>query len=252
MPDQPSAAVAALCACGCGEPITPHANHKYAPARYRPGHFQKTGASHRGTRYGRPRVEPGALCACGCGSVVPDTYPGGAPRYIISSDNQPYAPGHRRKAGLLPRRAPKTTKRITPGTVCGCGCGTAIPDRTLHGVPKYAQSPSGLSFVAGHQVHLRRGDKHPLWKGGRNKDGAGYWNRYAPDHPRADGKGYVKEHRLVMERMVGRYLEPHEQVHHKNGRRDDNRPENLELWRKSQPAGVRDGDYHCPGCVCKK
>lgn len=47
------------------------------------------------------------------------------------------------------------------------------------------------------------------------------------------------EHIVVMEEMIGRYLVDGENVHHKNGVRDDNRPENLELWVKSQPAGQR-------------
>ncbi len=42
-----------------------------------------------------------------------------------------------------------------------------------------------------------------------------------------------------MERMLGRFLWPDETVHHINGVRDDNRPENLELWSKAQPAGQR-------------
>lgn len=55
-----------------------------------------------------------------------------------------------------------------------------------------------------------------------------------------DGKQVnLREHRVVMAEVIGRELYRHETPHHKNGQRGDNRPENLELWSTSQPAGQR-------------
>lgn len=52
-------------------------------------------------------------------------------------------------------------------------------------------------------------------------------------------KGRKAVHRLIFERELGRPLLSHEEVHHRNGRRGDNRRSNLELWSKSQPGGQR-------------
>lgn len=62
------------------------------------------------------------------------------------------------------------------------------------------------------------------------------------DHPNANKRGRILEHVKVMSESLGRPLFPGENVHHKNGFRDDNRPENLELWVISQPAGQRPED----------
>jgi len=69
---------------------------------------------------------------------------------------------------------------------------------------------------------------HPRWNGGTSKT-RGYVKQLVPDHPFARN-GYVLQHRLVMEKMLGRLLTAEEVVHHKNGIKDDNRPENLQLF----------------------
>ena len=85
-------------------------------------------------------------------------------------------------------------------------------------------------------------DSNANWKGGRTRHKAGYVMVRAPAHPRVKKSPYVFEHILIAEELLGRYLEPGESVHHRNGVRDDNRPENLELWTRPQPAGIRVSD----------
>lgn len=61
----------------------------------------------------------------------------------------------------------------------------------------------------------------------KRKNVLGYVLVYHPEHPMADVNGEVYEHRLVMAEKLGRLLEPGEVVHHVNGVRDDNHPDNL-------------------------
>lgn len=87
----------------------------------------------------------------------------------------------------------------------------------------------------------RFGQEASNWRGGRRYGGTkmSYVLIYSPDHPYAVNGGYVMEHRLVMEKHLGRYLLPQEVVHHKNGVKDDNRLENLE-YMASRKAHARE------------
>lgn len=76
-------------------------------------------------------------------------------------------------------------------------------------------------------------EKSHFWKGGRIIDKDGYILVLVPVHPFANQNGYVREHRLVVEKYIGRYLTPDEVVHHINHKKDDNRIENLRLYVSS-------------------
>ncbi len=85
-------------------------------------------------------------------------------------------------------------------------------------------------------IESRKGKNNVNWKGGRVLRN-GYWSIKKLDHPFRDVHGYVFEHRLAMEKMLGRYLQPNELVHHKGIKypvgtiknKQDNRPKNLSL-----------------------
>jgi len=76
------------------------------------------------------------------------------------------------------------------------------------------------------KCYTKIGDNNPKWHGGvLINDNYRYIS--SPGHPHATKTGYVLEHRLVMEQKLDRFLEPSEIVHHLNGIKNDNRPENL-------------------------
>lgn len=136
------------------------------------------------------------LCLCGCGQVVTN---------IRSGKPHKYQNGH--------------LKNPRSSATCLCGCGLPVSGYNYH-------KKRPVLFATGHS---KRGEHNPGWKGGSYITKRGYRRILKPEHHRADIRGYVFEHIVVMEEKLGRELNDDEVVHHINGKKADNRPENLEL-----------------------
>lgn len=108
-------------------------------------------------------------------------------------------------------------------TLCQCGC-----NQTVTGWNYHKKQP--IRYINGH--YGRGKGKR------RSKDGNGYILIYRPDHPFSTSTGYVREHRLVMEEYLGRYLSPDEHIHHINKITTDNRIENLQLVTRSEHMSI--------------
>ena len=127
---------------------------------------------------------------------------------------------------------------------CACGCGELITHRTFY--PSEIPIRGTKRYKRGHQLRglspsqetrqkiARFGNCNAHWKGGRMTDERGYIFIKCPNHPFRDNCNYVREQRLVMERALGRYLQPNEIVHHLNHNPSDNRIENLMLMSPSK------------------
>jgi hypothetical protein len=97
----------------------------------------------------------------------------------------------------------------------------------------HPQSNTGRTFIKKGQhiskkTEFKRGQRPHNWKG--KTVYRGYAFIYSPKHPYCSNKNYVSHSRLVAEKCLGRYLKEKEVIHHINGIRDDDRPENLYLF----------------------
>lgn len=110
-----------------------------------------------------------------------------------------------------------------------------IPRRSLSEIQKLRQK----------NHPQKKGPDNPLFKGRRELK-SGYIKVYVGNHPYSDSKGYIFEHRLVMEKKLGRYLLPWEKVHHFNGIKDDNRQENLKLVSRTSHTVYNELCANCP------
>jgi hypothetical protein len=133
-------------------------------------------------------------------------------------------------------------REVNPGRTCkSIGCNLPFVAKGFCGA-HYARHRKGQDTTSAVKKWTRSS---------KLKNTQGYMMIRNPKHPNANGMGYVLEHRMVMANALGRPLLSHENVHHKNGDRTDNRLKkehafhcpsgccNLELWSKSQPCGQR-------------
>jgi hypothetical protein len=130
--------------------------------------------------------------------------------------------------------------------LCECGCGKKPKLYSSKYVWGHTNFGKKLSGETKKKISIaRRGI-------GRKKHVEGYILVYLPDHPFAYSDGYMLEHRLVMEKHIGRYLKAYEVVHHINCKKDDNRIENLQLLTISDHLIIHKtidmSNYQC--CVC--
>ena len=89
----------------------------------------------------------------------------------------------------------------------------------------YGFKKGNISWSKLHPELMPRGKDHWHWKNGIINH-SGYILIHQPEHPFCDNHGYIREHRLIVERQIGRYLLPSEKCHHL-GKKDDNRPHML-------------------------
>lgn len=129
--------------------------------------------------------------------------------------------------GWSPCRDCRKTLNYSAGKVCE-GCAAPVCDANKSGLCKPCLG--ARRRATSQQKRLTgRADGYVVL--------TGHWG-----HPNARARGHILEHVKVMSDILGRPLRPGENVHHINGVRDDNRPENLELWVVSQPKGQRPAD----------
>lgn len=125
------------------------------------------------------------------------------------------------------------SKKVATLWECACDCGNVTTGQTNNLLANNKKSCGCIPRHGGF------GKNNIKWRGGHKVTAHGYVTIRVYDYPGATKSLSVNEHVYVMAKHLGRPINRPESVHHKNGNRQDNRLENLELWSSQQPAGQR-------------
>lgn len=173
------------------------------------------------------------FCECGCGERTSI-----ARQSVIGKGDYKGWPLRFRPGHALRSAVPDEVKERTGECECGCGQRTTVAKTTSVNRGQYAGHPNRFASGHGGRPSTRK-------RSGTAYNAGRYRVVYRPEHPNADANGVIAEHRLVMSDLLGRPLRPGETVHHINGDRRDNRPENLQLRQGNHGMGVR---IQCHAC----
>lgn len=113
---------------------------------------------------------------------------------------------------------------------------TGVYERTAYHRGINRESQKGKILSKKHKQNIGKGismDRNPNWNGGKRMAN-GYIMVLNRTHPFCNNSGYIYEHRLVMEKHLGRTLLPTEVVHHIDGNKTNNKIENLMLFNKNK------------------
>jgi hypothetical protein len=224
-----------FCGCGCGQPIPLQPVHfNLGVPAYLLGHNSRIDNPN-------PKQEPVPRepCACGCGELAASgkRYISGHSsrgRRLSAEARQRLSENHRGELNPMFGRPAANAKPKPPSVPCGCGCGQS--------------AGPGRRYINGHNIRGETADLARAYQKGWYKRVDGYVFVLSPDHPLAN-RGYVPEHRLVMERFLRAtqpgssylvrlggqlYLRPEFIVHHMDEVKDHNVIENLQPMTRNE------------------